>query len=164
MMVLQNVALTMPVTSYANSGGTGDRTASITVTATAPIIAFAGTLNNLVDGSMAADAAGSASPTGLATAGQYLRFQFASKKYIDEIKVYYNIVPNNGSWKWQASNDASSWTDLATFTWDATLETVALTGMDFAGYLYYQMILTADHNLTNDWFQEVEFKIAAGAT
>jgi hypothetical protein len=163
MMVLQNLALTMPVTAYANSGGTGDRTASITVTATAPIIAFAGTLNNLVDGSMAADAAGSASPSGTATTGQYLRFQFGSKKYIDEIKVYYNIVPNNGSWKWQACDDASSWIDLATFTWDATLETVALTGMDFAGYLYYQMILTADHVLTNDWFQEVEFKIADGA-
>jgi hypothetical protein len=168
MILLQSFDLVAPTTAYANSGGTGNRTASITTTATAAAIDIFSNFQRLIDGSFTASSAGSCEPLGTVNANEYVRFDFGAgvKKYIDEIKMYYNNgagAPNNGSWKWQASNDASSWTDLATFTWNQLTQTVTLTGMDFGGYRYYQMICPAGHSLTNDWFEEVEFKIAPGA-
>jgi len=165
-MLASNRGLQIPVTSYANNGGTGDRTALITVTATAPIDGFAGVLSNLVDGGFGANATDATSPITTATTGQYVRFQFPSKVYIDEAKIYYNIIfTGNGDWKWRASNDASSWVDVSVaFTWDVNTEVMSLSPPDPAGYLYYQMEITADHNMVNDWCLEFEFKIAPGAT
>jgi hypothetical protein len=169
MMCLFRSDLTQPVTAYANSGGQGDRTASITVTMTATALDALGSGGGrLINGDKTANSTGSLEPLGTVSANQYLRFDFgaAVKKYIDEITLFYNNgagTPNNGSWKWQGSNDASVWTDLATFTWDALTKIVTLTGLDFGGYRYYQMICPAGHSLTNDWFEEVEFKIAPGA-
>ncbi len=165
MMVLQNIALTAPTTSYANSGGTGNRTASITVTRTAAALDVGNDPARLVDGSFVTGAGGSCNASGTVGASEYVRFDFgaATKKYIDELKIYYDRVPANGSWKIQASNDASSWTDLVTFTWNQQTQTLTLTGVDVEGYRYYQMIFPAGGGITGAWFEELEFKIAAGA-
>jgi hypothetical protein len=169
MIVISNTDdIVIPATSYANAGGQGNRgpTGSNLITVTATAVINFGTFDNLVDGDFTRNATGSIAPVGIATTGQYIRFDFGAgvKKYIDEVRFNdASYSPDNGSWKWQGSNDASSWTDLGTFTWNNGVLLTTLTGLDVAGYRYYQMILTADHLQTNDWFAEVEFKIAPGA-
>lgn len=169
MMVISNSELTIPTTAYANSGGTGDRTASITVTQTVFTVSVLGTASNLVDGSFTASTAGSLSQSGGTinlTDGMYLQFAFGSKKYIDEVKLYVDRALSTpwGSWKFQVSNDGSSFSDLNTFTWDSQTETATVTGMDAEGYSYLRITKSgATGSATNPWFEEVEFKIAAGA-
>jgi hypothetical protein len=154
-----------PTTSYANSGGTGARTGIITATGTASAIDTGVTPSKSVDGSFTTGVgAGSCGCGGTVTAGQYMRWRFASSAYIDEVKIYYDRVPANGSWKIQGSFDATTWDDLATFTWDAQTKTVTLTNGVAEGYLYYQMICPAGNAITAGWFEEIEFKIAPGAT
>lgn len=165
MMCLWQTGLTQPVTSYSNSGGTGNRKASVTATSnvTWP---NGSTPPNLIDGSFTASNSTALNTSlGTASAGTYLRFDFGSgvKKYIDEAKLTCDRSISNGSWKFQGSNDASSWTDLATFTWNTQTQTVGLSGMDLAGYRYYQMV-AAGGSITGALFEEIEFKIADGAT
>lgn len=157
--------LTAPTTAYANSGGTGARTGSITASSNVTW-GTSSTPPALVDGSFGQNSTNSLNlNVGSIAANSYIRFAFGAgvKKYIDEAKLYCHIVPSNGSWKFQASNDASAWTDLVTFTWDQQTQTVTMTGLDAAGYRYYQMICPAGHAMSNAWFEEIEFKIADGA-
>lgn len=156
-----------PTTAYANAGGTGDRTATITVTEQASYSRSSGTLNNLVDGGTATNSTDSFNLTGAAVigSGDYWRFDFGVgvSKYIDEMKLYRSAATSAGSWKIQGSNDASSWTDFATFTWNQATQTVAMSGMDPAGYRYYQVIENdTGASWADVWYEEVEFKIAAG--
>jgi hypothetical protein len=168
-MIILDYALEPPVTSYSNPGGTGDRTASITVTSNnAP---NAGTLNNAVDGSTAVTVSGSVRwSTGWP--GLILTFQFTSKVYIDEIRASFANTPGpGGTWKWQASNDGISFVDCGSaFTLNGTVDGLMnafsnLTPPDTAGYTYYRI-----NNIGNDagtsqtWVVEIEFKIAPGVT
>lgn len=161
------VSVAPPVTSYSNTGGTGARTGVITVTRTAANLDTNSTPSKLVDGSFTAGTTGACNVANGASisANQYVRFDFLSgvKKYIDEFKLYCDrAISNMGSWTFQASNDASTWTDLATFTWNAQTKTVTCSGLDLAGYRYYQIICPAGTTSQSSWFEEVEFKIAAG--
>lgn len=152
----------LPSTAYANAGGTGDRTASITITQSGHTMGGSSTINNLIDGDMTASDAGSAwfnntSPA----AGSYIRFQFATPKYIDEFKFYQSVATSLGTWKWRGSMDGASFTDLeaGSFTLgNATTQTRAITHTAPKTWLYYQLEYVSG-TVNNPFNQEIEFKI-----
>ena len=100
-----------------SSGGTsyvtGDRTASITVTTSVGLI-DGGTASNFVDGGFGDNSTDSAFfPSGNpSTSGVFLKFDFGAGKIVDEAKWYQDATNSHGDWKWQGSNDDSSYTDI----------------------------------------------------
>jgi hypothetical protein len=149
------------VTSYANAGGTGNRTSTITVTCDAVIGSFGGNYGNLVDGAFGNNDT-DAVWWDYGQTGKRLTFQFATKKIIDEAKHYSSTAASHGTWKWQGSDDGSSWVDLSTtFTFQAGFEGFVqgdLSG-NSTGYYYYSILQTGGVTNSNPWMQEWEFKI-----
>lgn len=144
-------------TSYANAGGTGDRTASITVSG---LTIDEGTLNNLVDGNFADGAGGSVSPDAGTTA---FKFDFGSNKVIDEFKLYGNTTQSTG-WtvQWAGSTDDASYSDigspeLLTITTAGTTH-AALAGNQTA-YRYYRATSSSGNPNSGHYWREFEFKI-----
>lgn len=157
------------VTSYANAGGTGNRTASITVTSNmtpqSPTVWTA-----LVNGSAAVDSANSADDPVATTIspGDYFTFDFGAgvRKYIDESSITTQTVGSRGTWKWRGSNDNATWTDIsAPVTWVGTHPTalvVPLSGVPAAGFRYFQWVSVSGGTWPNSYICEFEFKLVAG--
>jgi hypothetical protein len=150
---------TFQTPSYANTGGTGDRTAIITVTTTAAL--GGGTPSNLVDGAKA----NNNTDAMWWNAGQTLReikFDFGAKKLITEAKWYQNGPSSSGTWKWQGSNDNSTYTDLSTgFTMTAggAGDVIGDLSANTTGYRYYKALQTAGATNDTPWLWEIEFRI-----
>lgn len=156
------------VTSYANSGGAGNRTASITVTSNMTAQSPT-TWAALVNGSTASDGTNSVDdPLGVTTitAGDYITFDFGVgvKKYIDESSLYVSTGTGRGTWKWRGSNDNATWTDVsAAVTWALGMPLVVpLSGVPSAGYRYYQWVAVSGGTWPNGYLNEFEFKLVAG--
>lgn len=158
--------LTPPATSYANAGGTGDRTASITVTSN--ITPDSGALNTIVNGVNSGVDGWDMPGTG-ATAipnGAYFNLHFASKKYITKIKLYFRNTPSMGLWDVLLGDGTTYPVTAASFTWNTgTSQEVTLSGLQPEGYTDIKIQKNgAGANYTNDFFQEIELKLAPGAT
>lgn len=151
-------------TSYANAGGSGDRTATITVTTTATI--GGGTVNNWVDGVTASHNASDAWWWNNGQSGREVKFDFGSGKIIDEVKFDQQTTASHGTWKWQGSNDNSSFTDIgSTFTLGgSTNQTNTTMSGNTTSYRYYKLLQTAGTTDSGPWLDEITFKIDAGAT
>lgn len=141
-------------TLYSNPGGQGNRTGSITVSSNMSLV---GTLSGVVDGST-----GNAvyeSSDGLSTVGSYYRFDFGTARVVDEVTVHTQSGVTRGSWKWQGSNNASSWTDIGTSAeWSSAASQVWALGNTTA-YRYYQIIGVSG---TNRWYYTNEFNFKIG--
>ncbi|MBI1204014.1 MAG: DUF2793 domain-containing protein [Rhodopseudomonas sp.] len=150
--------------SYANAGATGNRTATIVVTV-AGISVDGGLASNMVNGSTSLDTSGSwYTNTSVAAAGATMRFDFGAgvSKVITEAKWYQNSASvSHGIWKWQGSNDASSWTDIgASFTLGgATVQTQTALSANVTGYRYYQLLGVSGTFSNATFNEEIEFKI-----
>lgn len=145
-------------TSYANAGGSGDRTATIAVTLGGYTLA-GGTINNSVDGSFANDANGSWWWNAVAAAGGTLTFDFGTSKYIDEIKFYQNDTTSHGTHKFQHSPDNSAWTDASSnFTLGGATTTV-ITITNPQTRRYWRMLGISGSVSNVSFQQETEFKI-----
>jgi hypothetical protein len=144
-------------TSYANPGGTGNRTASITVTV-AGFTLGGGTASNLVDGVNAAntnDGMWITSGTGAIT------FDFGSGQYISEFKWYQPSTTSVlGNYNWDGSNDNSNWTTIkSSFALGGSAtQTVDVTQGSPTLYRYYRLNYVSG-TVTNNWNGEIEFKI-----
>lgn len=111
-------ASTMPgtgTTSYANPGGTGDRSRIFT-TATAGGSTY---YFKMLDGSLVPATSPVATPgSWFWNSGQSTRsitFDFFNKRVVDEAKWYQSTSgDSHGDWKWQGSNDNSAYTDIGT--------------------------------------------------
>lgn len=157
-----------PSVAYA----TGDRTATITVTRLGPSASGSvsgGTNSNLVDGGFTAnntDSVATSSPKW--QANDYFRFQFATAKYLDRVKLYSDRVPAWETWKVQISSDGSHWTDAGSFTWNQQTQEVNVAGVPVAGTLYLQLLKVgtmATGTGLGTFFEEVEFREGtAGST
>lgn len=151
-------------TSYANTGGTGNRTAIITVTTDAALGGSSGVPGKLVDGSFNDSSAGSIWFTA-GQSGKHVTFDFTpsgSRRLIQEAKYYQSLSASHGNWKWQGSDDGSSWTDLsAAFDWNgAVLGTViGDLSANVVGYYYYRLTQTSGTTSSAPWMREMEFKI-----
>jgi hypothetical protein len=151
-------------TSYANTGGTGNRTGIISVSAT--IGTDTGAIANLVDGSYAAASTNAwAAANGASVAGTYIRFDFGSAVVINEAKWYQNAAVGLGTWKWQGSNDASTWTDIGTsFTLGgATTQTQTSLNANVTSYRFYQLLGVSGTSANTAWNTEIEFKIGTAS-
>jgi hypothetical protein len=140
---------------YGNAGGTGDRTASITVTASC---CWNGDLSHLVDGSEAnADNYFSAQPT----EGHYLQFDFGGGRIINEAQMIQSGPADHHEWKWQGSNNGSDFTDIGSsfqLTGATTITITALSGNTTA-YRYYRMVWLSGTTSGGPWITEWKFKI-----
>ncbi|MEJ8308820.1 discoidin domain-containing protein [Agrobacterium larrymoorei] len=148
--------------SYSNPGGTGNRSSLITVSST---LAASGSPSALVDGSDT----GSYATSVQAVSGKNIRFDFGagSARYIAEMRWRQGTATTQGVFKWQGSNDGSTWTDIGSeFTLHGgnvavgSLYESLNTEIGKATSLYrYFQLLGVSGNSTDTFIREVEFKI-----
>lgn len=146
-----------PTTSYANAGGTGNRTNIINATITGTAFGI-GTATNLIDGAQA-----NSTYFALGSTGNQFEFQFTRAKYIDEIKIYNNVTnANMGNFQMAGSNDGVTWTNIGSpFTWRAptTGQTYPMVHDSPNAYIYYRFTQTSGTASNADYLWEIEFKI-----
>jgi len=151
--------------SYTDPLSTGDRTGTITVTTSG--IGGAQDETKLVDGNFGSNISEAWAFGGADTdaTGEWVQFDFgaANAPVITEAKWYQSSTDTHGTWRWQGSADAASWTDIgASFILGgATPHQVqsSLSG-NTTGYRYYRLLGISGTPQSANWIPEVEFKIA----
>ena len=146
---------------------TGDRRSTITITDDTPgqpaglIEDLDGATSNLVDG--VTDTNGSTHACTFHTtpaSGRYLRFQFSTAKIVTEAKWYQGGTATHGVWKWQGSNDGTTFTDIGnSFTLGGTLQTQTELNGNTTAYTYYQLLGISGSASGTAWIREVEFNV-----
>ena len=98
-----------PATSYSNPQGRGDRTGQITVTTTATLGGGSPAIGTLVNGSLTDGLWLVAGQT-----GREIKFDFGvgTPRLVTEAMWRQNTGNDHGTWKWQGSNDNSTYTDI----------------------------------------------------
>jgi hypothetical protein len=148
-------------TSYANAGGTGDRSASITVTTNMTM--GAGTVGRFVNGNLSTN---NTWWTIQDNTGKYVQFDFGAgnTKVITEIKFYQSTSDSHGTFVCQGSNNATTWATLGSpFTLGgATTQTIATMSSNATNYRYYRIEGTGGNTYSGPWLYQFEFKIADG--
>lgn len=159
-------ALAGQAPAYTNAGGQGDRTATVTVTAIG-ITPSGGTPDNLVDG-VAASTTGDGYRLAASTAvsGMRIRFDFGpgARRIITEATFKFQNTNSLATWKWSASNDLVSFTDIGANLTLASATTQVMTELSAnrLGYRYYDLVgVSGSTHATVNYIQEAEFKIAA---
>jgi hypothetical protein len=148
-------------TSYANLGGTGDRSSIITVTTSSGL--FTGDVAQMVDGAWPGTLEWVAGKT-----DGWIQFDFGAPKIVDEFMLWQKGSVSHGTWHVAGSDDALTWTQLG--------EHFLLQGASFyngagsrAGrsypltnamaYRYYRLV--QESGATQDYIlEEIDFKIA----
>jgi hypothetical protein len=146
-------------TSYSNTGGTGDRTASITVTDDSGIFAN-GSLSIFVNG---ADEDTNYVPngTGFITKSFTLDFGSVTTKIIDEIRLKLASTNDQAAWQVSGSNDGSSFADLGGVAEFPRLTTSVISFFNLTGYRYYRLT-GASGTVSQTFWRELEFRIDDG--
>jgi hypothetical protein len=147
--------------AYVNKGGSGSRAAQITVTTDATVTLAS--IQTLVDGDYLGGVA-KAKFAADATGNRQITFQFSAAVRITEATFLMNSASSQGTWKWQGSNNGSSWTDLnggATFTLTGTSSGTVLGDLSTnqVAYSYYRMQQTAGSLTTTPTLRQIHFKI-----
>lgn len=145
--------------SYANTGGEGNRSSGITTTTTQSL--GAGSIGTLVNGNLTEQTLFFTNAT--AVSGNEIKFDFGSgaSKVITEATWFQNNANGSGTWKWQGSNDGSSWTDIgSSFTLGNAFQTImtSLSG-NTAGYRYYRLLGVSGNASSSPWLYEIAFQI-----
>lgn len=147
-------------TSYANNGGTGDRRAIISMSLSVINLTSP---TSLLDGDTVSNGRNFWSGNALDGSSFYLVFDFGSGNAvkIDEAKYYQQDSTGQGTWKWQGSNDASSWTDIGGNFSLVTAATTTLTTLNgnTTSYRYYKMLGMSGATSNGPWVYQIEFKI-----
>src|SRR6185312_12020502 len=156
--------------SYANPGGTGDRTTSITVTAMGTAqgnsgdLITGGTLDHFVNGNTADNVIffNHVDFDDLeANQPWWIQFDFGSPAVINAAKYYQQTSTDQGIWKWQGSNDASAWTDIGSTFSLVTASTTTLTTLsaNTTAYRYYRILAVSGSTSNGPFIYEFEFQI-----
>lgn len=160
------------VTSYANHGGTGDRRPSFGL-ANILVTSSGSGITAMQGGGGASDSAwvdGDTTSAGHGFFGsvalngtQWLEFDFntGNTVLITEAKYYQGDSTPQGTWKWQGSNDNSSWTDVGgSFALGGVpTETITTLSGNLTKYRYYRMLGLSGSTDPTPWLFEMEFKI-----
>jgi hypothetical protein len=144
---------------------TGDRRSTITATSAGSINPSDGAASLLLDGDFTSS--GDTTFYGNSVdSTRYVRFQFDSTKVIDEAKFYQVAANSYGVWKWQGSDDASTWTDIgASFTLGGVVtQTITTLSANTTSYLYYQILGVSGTMSATNFVREFEFKTKALTT
>lgn len=161
-------ALAGQAPAYTNRGGQGDRTAFVTVTAFG-ITGAAGTPDNMVDGVEASTVGdGYRLPASTSVVGMGLRFDFGpgARQLVTEATFEFQSTNSLATWKWRATNDLSSYTDIgANLTLASALSQVmAELANNRLGYRYYEIVgVSGSTSATLNYIKEAKFKIGATA-
>jgi hypothetical protein len=144
-------------TSYANPGGQGNRLALIGITTTATMATDP--INTILNGSMAATTWFNGGQS-----GREIKFDFwdlGGPKVLTEAKWYQTNGTSQGTWKWQGSNDNSSYTDIGgTFTLGSPATTVITTlSANTTPYRYYKLLQVSGSTSSSPDLAEIEFKL-----
>lgn len=142
-------------TSYANEGGTGNRTSIITVTASSGVF-WTGSVSTLVDGANAQTLLSA----GNDITGKYIQFDFGSgnSKIIDELYWNDSGWSHTAVFSWQGSDNGSDWTTLGS-GYRLTYTGIAILPQNGTGYRYYRLYGESGIIHGNPYIYEVEFKI-----
>lgn len=148
-----------PVTSYANSGGTGNRTSIITVT-TGDLSYQGGTLPELVDGAFA----NTLYWNNQSVVGIKLIFDFGTPRIIDEAKFYQDISSTQGTWQWAGTQDGINFTLIGSaFVLGGsaypTAQVITELNGNTTAYRYYYLSGVSGNASNAAWTYEFEFKI-----
>jgi hypothetical protein len=148
--------------SYANAGGTGDRTSIITVTTDATLGGSSGPASTLVNG-LKANGAANACWVVTGQSNRRFRFSFGHRVLITEAKWFQNgPSAQGGTWKWLGTDDGVAMTDLcSSFTLDgqATGLVIGNLSANTTGFKFYDLQQTGGNTSDSPWFWECEFKI-----
>lgn len=156
--------LTPPVTSYANTYGTGNRP---TLTISGNFAFDAGAMSLLADGdttSLQCDEPGTGST---AVAGSYVQVDFPSLVYIDEVKLYRTQSPTLGgptTFKYQLLENGLYADVSAAFNIVGAAPIGTTTTPTLLEGTTSLRIIGVSGNWPNHFWAELEFKIAPGAS
>lgn len=152
-------------TSYANPGGTGNRTSTITLIQNGAFTIFNNTpANTIIDGDTASNGR-QFFRNGLVLDGTtyWVTFDFGAghTPTITESKWYQQDATAQGTWQWQGSNDNSTWTNLgSTFALTSSATTISTTmSANTGSYRYYRMLGISGTTSFAPWVYQMEFKI-----
>jgi len=143
-------------TSYANTGGTGNRIGVVGIQTNVGLLTTDDPLL-LINGSFANENFFA----GLGASGQFLLFDFGTAVLIDEALWYQDNASSHGTWKWQGSNDNSSFTDIgSSFTLGGTAtQTHTQLNGNATSYRFYRLLGVSGTTSTSPYTREIEFKI-----
>lgn len=151
--------VSMGTPSYSNTGGSGNRSSVITVSTT--LTMGAGVITRLVNGDYTSNGTW---VTNQAVLNKTITFDFGAgaQKYITEAKWYQSTADTHGTWKWQGSNDNSTYTDIgSSFTLGgATTQTITTLSGNTTAYRYYRLIGISGSANPAPYIYQVDFKIA----
>ena len=152
--------------AYTNAGGQGDRVTGSVVVVTASAGLLTAAASRLIDGSTT-------------MAGQCHRVQRRFRRrrmdpvrlrprrgeVVTEATWTQTSTQTHGTWQWQGSNDATSFTNIgATFTLGgATGQVITVLSGNQAGWRYYRLLGVSGTVSTSPFLQEITFKVGATA-
>lgn len=153
-------------TSYANSGGTGNRSALIWVSRNYTVSSTEAGADNLVDGGTGANNTDStffdAGQSGVSVIFDFLPSGF--RQVIDEFKWIQSNGTGQGNWQFDGSNDAVSWTTLKSSFALVTGTTSTQSVTNSTAYRFYRLLHVGGATTSSSPFlEEIEFKLEAGA-
>lgn len=151
-------------TSYSNTLGTGDRTLLIRTTAASGLIGDNCSCNAQDNSSVN----GMTSQTvwffaGVSLSSTYwLQWDMGSQVTIDEAKYYQQTGAGQGTWKWQGSNDESSWTDIGTSfaLGGTTTQTITALNGNVTAYQFYRILGVSGSTSSSPFAYQFEFKVS----
>lgn len=153
---------------YDNLGGSGDRTASITIASTLSVAS--GTLNNLIDGGYTANTTDAITVTG-SQLSKEISFDFGvgNSKKITGFIMAFNAVNDPTTWKLQASTNNVSYVDITgdSVNLDVSngrVKRAESTGTNDGPYRYYKLVQTSSSTSSVPFWLEIEFRIIDNST
>jgi len=140
----------------------GDRSASITVTSSVGLFAY-GSASGLVNGSVYEFTQWFSAA--LSASSHWIKFDFGAPRKITEAKWFQSGAASHGSWKWQGSNDDSSYTDVGTsFTLGTTTpQTHTSLNGNTVAYRYWKLVGVSGTTSSSPYIYECEFKLNDGS-
>lgn len=147
-------------TAYGHSGGQGNRTSITASVGGTNVLLNASQLQAMMDGSYT----NMTNNIPVVNSSHFMRFDFGSPRLITEATWYQAgtpAPPSLGTWIWQGSNDASTWTDIGSSFMLGTSPVQVLTQLatNVTAYRYYQLRGVSGTVTLNGQPQEIEFKI-----
>lgn len=142
-------------TSYSNPGGTGNRTASITASATTALFNDNSLIQQFLNGSFAN---ATYVPDGTAFIGKNITFDFGTGKVVDEVRLIVEIANSQATWQPSGSNNGTDFTDIGSPVAFTVANSALLTFTNSTSYRYYRLTGSSG-TVSQTWWQEVEFKI-----
>lgn len=154
-------ATTGSSTSYANTGGSGDRTSGITMSKSDSLVMVSET--QLIDGVTGSGVAYFGSYPAYINDGSWFAFDFGAPKVVDEAKFYQQNTTAHGTWKIQGSADASTWSDIgSSFTLGgAASQTITEISGNTTAYRHLRFYLITGPSSNGPYLYEIEFKISS---